>query len=287
MKYIIEPKNITQFRKLLKNAKVTDIMVGLEELSSGLIFKMNLDTLNNYLGKLNSSIISLKITRIFHEEELKNLKEILSKLKWEKIKFIFYSDLGVYEIIKEWGNQDKLVYDANTYMTNADDVNAFSSLNKYVVVSNQIAYSEIEKLLSKVKQPVIIYGFGKSIIFYSKRPLLKNYFLYRNLHYKYDEKNYYLKEEYRNDFYHFYEDQYGSYLYEPKFCYLYDELNKLQKVDYAIISCVDMKTSLFEKVVNGYLNDDSSFISLCYDILYKGIMKEKSVLLKDEVTNNG
>ena len=143
MKYIIEPKNITQFRKLLKNAKVTDIMVGLEELSSGLIFKMNLDTLNNYLGKLNSSIISLKITRIFHEEELKNLKEILSKLKWEKIKFIFYSDLGVYEIIKEWGYQDKLVYDANTYMTNADDVNAFSSLNKYVVVSNQIAYSEI------------------------------------------------------------------------------------------------------------------------------------------------
>ena len=55
MKYIIEPKNITQFRKLLKNAKVTDIMVGLEELSSGLIFKMNLDTLNNYLGKLKNN----------------------------------------------------------------------------------------------------------------------------------------------------------------------------------------------------------------------------------------
>ena len=79
---------------------------------------------------------------------------------------------------------------------------------------------------------------------------------------------------------------YGSYLYEPKFYYLYDELKKLQKIDYVIISCVDMKTSLFEEVVNGYLNNDSSFISLCEGILYKGIMKEKSVLLKDEVIHN-
>ena len=37
-----------------------------------------------------------------------------------------------------------------------------------------------------------------------------------------------------------------------------------------------MKTSLFEEVVNGYLNNDSSFISLCEGILYKGIMKEKA-----------
>lgn len=286
MKYIIEPKNITQFRKLLKKDKVTDIMVGVEELSNGFIFKMSLETLNQYLEKMDALMISLKITRIFHEEELQNLKEKLLKLKWEKIKFIFYSDLGVYEMIKAWGYQNKLVYDANTYMTNADDVNAFLSFNKYVVVSNQIAFSEIEKLLSKVKRPTIIYGFGKSIIFYSKRPLLKNYFLYRNLKYKYDEKDYYLKEEYRDDFYHIYEDQYGSYLYEPKFYYLYDELKKLQKIDYVIISCVDMKTSLFEEVVNGYLNNDSSFISLCEGILYKGIMKEKSVLLKDEVIHN-
>lgn len=28
-------------------------------------------------------------------------------------------------MIKAWGYQNKLVYDANTYMTNADDVNAF------------------------------------------------------------------------------------------------------------------------------------------------------------------
>lgn len=200
MKYIIEPKNITQFRKLLKKDKVTDIMVGVEELSNGFIFKMSLETLNQYLEKMDTLMISLRITRIFHEEELQNLKEKLLKLKWEKIKFIFYSDLGVYEMIKAWGYQNKLVYDANTYMTNADDVNAFLSFNKYVVVSNQIAFSEIEKLLSKVKRPTIIYGFGKSIIFYSKRPLLKNYFLYRNLKYKYDEKDYYLKEEYRDDF---------------------------------------------------------------------------------------
>ena len=100
MKYIIEPKNITQFRKLLKKDKVTDIMVGVEELSNGFIFKMSLETLNQYLEKMDTLMISLKITRIFHEEELQNLKEKLLKLKWEKIKFIFYSDLGVYEMIK-------------------------------------------------------------------------------------------------------------------------------------------------------------------------------------------
>lgn len=75
MKYIIEPKNITQFRKLLKKDKVTDIMVGVEELSNGFIFKMSLETLNQYLEKMDTLMISLKITRIFHEEELQNLKE--------------------------------------------------------------------------------------------------------------------------------------------------------------------------------------------------------------------
>ena len=54
MKYIIEPKNITQFRKLLKKDKVTDIMVGVEELSNGFIFKMSLETLNQYLEKMDT-----------------------------------------------------------------------------------------------------------------------------------------------------------------------------------------------------------------------------------------
>lgn len=286
MKYIIEPKNLTQFKKFLNKPQITDLRIGLEEVSSGLIFKMNIDDLNVYLQKIDTAKISLQITRIFHESELDNLKKIFLKLNWPKIKFIFYSDLGVYEVIKKLGYVNKLVYDANTYMTNASDINFFLKLNQYVVVSNQISYYEMDELLKKVTRPIIIYGFGKSTIFYSKRPLLRNYFLYRNLNYVYNEPNYYLKEEYRNDFYHIYEDQHGSYVYEPKFYYLFDELFMLKNVEYAIISCVDMKSKLFEQVVNGYLQNNSSFLLTNPDMFYKGILKEKSVLLKNEVAKN-
>lgn len=64
-------------------------MVGVEELSNGFIFKMSLETLNQYLEKMDTLMISLRITRIFHEEELQNLKEKLLKLKGKRLNLFF------------------------------------------------------------------------------------------------------------------------------------------------------------------------------------------------------
>lgn len=286
MKYIVEPLTILEFEKFIKSSKISDVLIGVENLSHGIGLRVKVDDLNKYLLGKRKSEISIKITRLFHEDELLMLKETLEKLELTKIKFIFYSDFSIYEIVKELGFSDKLVYDGYTYTTNVADVNLYGSFNKYVVVSNQISVDEIKYLTNKVNKSVIIRGFGKSIIFYSKRPLLTNYFKYRNIDNNPYDKNYYLQEEYRSDLYHLYEDSLGTYFYENKYYYLFEELKELNNVDYVILESVDLSINTYEKLIDCYLNQDLTALKTLNIELYKGIMEEKSILLKSEVTHD-
>lgn len=282
MKYILEPVSKNQIIEFLGCRKKTDILIGTDFLTSGDSYKMSLDELNEILHLQKNIKVSLKINRLFHEKELEQLINYLKQIDFNKIKFVFYSDLCLIDIFSMLNIDDKLVYDAYTYTTNYLDVLEYSRYNKYVVVSNQISTSEIASLTNKTNN-VIIYGFGKSVIFYSKRPLLSNYFKYRNLNYDANDRNYNLKEEFREDLYHIYEDEHGSYVYEPKYYYLFDELKDLNNVDYLILNSTSLNAKQYKQVVNAYLNNNFEKLLEINIPLYKGIMETKSVLLKSEV----
>lgn len=282
MKYILEPVSKNQIIEFLGCRKKTDILIGTDFLTCGDSYKMSLDELNDILNLQKNIKVSLKINRLFHEKELEQLINYLKQIDFNKIKFVFYSDLCLIDIFSMLNINDKLVYDAYTYTTNYLDVLEYSKYNKYVVVSNQISTSEIASLTNKTNN-VIIYGFGKSVIFYSKRPLLSNYFKYRNLNYDANDRNYNLKEEFREDLYHIYEDEHGSYVYEPKYYYLFDELKDLNNVDYLILNSTSLNAKQYKQVVNAYLNNNFEKLLEINIPLYKGIMETKSVLLKSEV----
>ncbi len=282
MKYLFEPVNLTQLVKFLKNPQITDLLIGIEDLTPGFILKLSVAKVNQYLTRKNQGKISLKITRIFHETELETLEETLKSIKLENVKFIFYSDLAVYQILRAMGYANKLVYDAYTYTTNLLDCNLYSQFNRYITISNQISFDELNAILNQMSTPAIIYGFGKSIIFYSRRPLLKNYFLYRKQEYDEHAKNYYLQEEFRKGKHHLYEDLNGTYLYEENFYYLFSELTQLKMVDYAIIESVDLNSKTYDLVVDAYLNKRFAILEQAHLPLYKGMLLEKSILLKGD-----
>ena len=286
MKFIFEPVTKTQAKQFLNCKRKTDILLGNVFLTSGDSLKLTIDELNELLMLKENIKISLKVNRLFHENELNELINTLKQIKLEKVKFIFYSDLGLLDVFEELDILDKAVYDAYTYTTNKMDVLEYSNFNKYVVVSNQISVDELKDLTNKINKNVIIYGFGKSVVFYSKRPLLTNYFKYRGLELNAFDKDYNLKEEFREDLYHIYEDEHGAYVYESKHYYLMNELNDLVNIDYVIINSSTLNATTYKKVVDAYLNMNEDELINTNILLYKGIMETKSVLLKSEVTSN-
>ena len=286
MKFIFEPVTKSQAKQFLNCKKKTDILLGTSYLTSGDSLKLTIDELNELLMYKETVKISLKVNRLFHEEEINVLINTLKQIKLEKIKFILYSDLGLLDVFSELDILDKVVYDAYTYTTNKMDVLEYASFNKYVVVSNQISIDELKELTSKINKKVIVYGFGKSVVFYSKRPLLTNYFKYRELELNPFDKDYNLKEEFREELYHIFEDKHGAYVYEIKHYYLMNELKDLENVDYVIINSSTLNATTYKKVVDAYLNMNEEDLTSTNISLYKGIMESKSVLLKSEVTSN-
>lgn len=284
MNYIFEPVNKTQLNKFLKRKDIHHLLVGIKGLTHGNKLKLTIEEVNELLLKTNK--ISLDVTRIFHEDELALLKENIEKINMSNVKYVFYSDFAVLETLKQLSLSDKAVYDSHTYLTNEEDVKLYSDFNKYVVVSNQISIDEIKNLLNKIEKKVMIHGFGRSIIFYSKRELLTNYFLYRNFKNKAKNSNYYLKEEFREELYPIYEDEHGTYIYEKGYYYLFEELTNLNNVDFVIIHSTLLNSKIYEEVVNSYLGKKLDKLENLKLELSKGIMENKSVLLKSEVTKN-
>ena len=286
MKFIFEPVTFSQAKQFLNCRRKTDILVGTNYLTSGDSLKLTIDELNELLMYKDTIKVSLKVNRLFHEDEIEKLIETLKQIKLEKVKFILYSDLGLLDVFEELNISNKAVYDAYTYTTNKMDVLEYSKYNEYVVVSNQISVDELKDLTNQINKNVIIYGFGKSVVFYSKRPLLTNYFKYRDLGLNPFDKDYNLKEEFREELYHIYEDIHGAYVYESKHYYLMSELKELNNVDYVIINSATLNATTYKKVVDSYLNMSEVDLVNTNILLYKGIMESKSVLLKSEVTNN-
>ncbi len=286
MDYIFEPLTKAQTISFLNCRRKNNILIGHEFFTCGDSLKLSTEDINELLNLKKINKISLKINRLFHEEEIDDLILNLKKINLDKVKYIFYSDLGLIDVFNELNLSDKLVYDAYTYTTNCLDIIEYAKFNKYVIVSNQISIDELKELLDKLNNKVIIYGFGKSVVFYSKRPLLTNYFKYRNLEFDPNDSNYSLKEEFREDFYHIFEDEHGTYVYEPKHYYLFDELNELKNVEHIIINSATLSTTSYKKVVDAYLDNNLDKLLNANILLYKGIMETKSVLLKSEVTCN-
>ena len=278
IKYMLEPVHFKQAKQWVnENHLLLSVSTFSLKIGKGFSSKQ----INFLLNRKSDVKISLLMNRLFHEKDFKEIELFFSSIDLSKIVYVFYTDLGLYQLAKQYAIQDKLVYDAYTYLTNSYDVNAYAKLNHTVVVSNQISLEELQFIVSNTQKKVMIHAFGKSIIFYSRRKLLTNYFQYRKIYKKANKRNFYLQEEFRSDKYHLYEDANGSYIYEKGFYYLMGELENLQDVSYAIIHSADLDSKTYDKVVQAYLERNEESLLKLPLLISKGIMEKPSVLLKE------
>ena len=224
--------------------------------------------------KNNEGKVFIDLTNVFHDADLECLKKDLEKI--QDADGFFYFDLGVMSLIEK----EKRVYFAPTYLTNQFDINIAEEQNKYVLVSPEISLKELNNI--KFSESLILVAFGTWEIFHSRRPLISNYFNYRNKEYKSDSK-YQVIEEFRNDLYPIVENN-GTKIYLNGYYYLGEELKG--KNTSLLIKSFDLEKDIVTKIVDAYSNYlnrgediEANLRKLKID-LNKGLLYEESILKK-------
>ena len=291
MKIICEVNSLKEAKKISTFNNVDIILINLDFLSLDstlMIEDKEAMKLIEFVQKTGKGV-ALNIDRLFHQDDMVYVKELVESCPCD---YIFYSDLGVYQILSKLGLTDMAVYRAPTYMTNSNDINVFQMMNEYVVVSNQISSDELFEIVKNTKNNLIVDAVGMACCFYSKRPLVTNYLKFKD----YKLKNYRsevmkLKEETRDNFYHIVEDVNGTKVYEEAHYALTTELDVIKDVEYILLNRFNIKDKEYLKIVSLYNDYISGIISSSeldlklneLDIeIYKGAYGKKTVLLKED-----
>lgn len=204
----------------------------------------------------NSKRAILKVDRIFEESEIKILYSFLDKYKNYDINFAF-SDLSVLAYFKRINMLHKLIYSAQTYMTNYFDINYYKSMGIRVFMSNELAYDDLLKNSELDNNIICVYGYFP--IYYSKRRVLDLY--NKHMDNKIDLKdnvNYFLKEELREERYNIIEYNTHSVITNAKKLLIFKELNVV-KASYIYVSSYQLDN--FKEVISIYRKsiDSNSF----------------------------
>ena len=296
MSLVIELNKLSQINKYKKENLIETFIIGIEHLSLDSKLKLTIEETKKAIELIhkNKKKVCINCNKVFHENEIEQAKNIINTIGIKNIDYLMFSDFGIYQTFK---NDIEMIYYAPTYLTNTKDVNAYQKIFKNVVISNQITVDELKNIVNHNDNNYIDV-FGKNAIFYSKREILTNYFLYKNQKYNPKAENYYLIEEYRTEKYPIIEDEFGFHLYEYGFYYLLEELFDLNinnNDNKFIIHTNFLNKKESEEVINvyvSYLKEQISLekaLELLHNLnlpIYKGAYDLKTVLLKSEVKTN-
>lgn len=217
----------------------------------------------------------IDLTNVFHDNDLNKVQELIHTLK--DADGFFYFDLGIMHLIDE----NKRVYYAPTYLTNQFDIDIAKTDNQYVLISPELSLKELENI--KYDEKSLLLGFGTWEIFHSRRPLISNYFKYRNKDFD-QNANYHVIEEFRSDYYPIIENN-GTKIYLNGYYHLgNDILNKtnniLIKTFNLDVNTVLKVVDLHQQFINGNIKDLDQELEYIGIDLNKGLLFEESILRK-------
>lgn len=290
MEFIVELTNIKLIKKYAKLNNIKYLLVSYQGLSFNYGITYDFEELQEIYNIVKNTKLKLILNaeRLFSDDDLILVKELVDKEFFSNFEYITYSDFGFKTILENNSLGEKLIFRASTYLTNKEDVELYSKINSYVVVSSEISSNELISLVNNLSEKVIIDVFGQSVCFYSRRPLITNYFIYRNIAKDPNKLSYNIIEELREDRLAIIEDETGTRILEPYYHALVEELNQISNAELGIIGLRNLKSKDAYAVVNAY-NDlvNTSDPKAFYDMLdnhgiiaYKGAYNIKSVLLK-------
>ena len=128
--YIFEPVTKKQAISMCNDNRIRHINLTIKNCTKELKDGFSVKFVNKLLTNNNNTKISISLDRIFSEDEIEYVKNLLEKINLEKVQYVFYSDLAIHEILQERNYQNKLII----FLINKDTI----SINVYQTSGNKI-----------------------------------------------------------------------------------------------------------------------------------------------------
>jgi putative protease len=289
MRLVARLKNLNEIEKLI-NLKVDCFLV-----DTPLAVRAINKDLFNHLDKIKSygKDIYFLLNKMIHEDDIEAVKEILKIAQEIGVNGIVAGDITLMVLADEFGLKNKVIYQPGTMNTSSfDNEYFFLKQIKGITISKEITLEEIQKIFESKKTELSLIGHGYLDMFYSKRKLISNYFIYKNT-----SKNniigndrFRLKEEMRPDsFYPILEDEAGTHIFRDKALNSFDEFLELKKgLDDFFFERIFMSDEEYYDSIAAYQDRDlvEGFLRKYHDNYNKGFYYQYTEKLKGDLNEN-
>lgn len=257
MDIAVTPFNIESIKNLSALGADTFI-IGNEKFSNRLVKSFSFLDIE-HAAKIIKSVhkkLIISLNLIMHNDDIEEVNGFLDLLKELDVDGIIFGDVGLYNLAKRKGLEHLLIYNPETLNTNYYDPIFWKKKGiKGIIISKEITLEDI-KIISREKTIEIgLVGHGYLNMFHSRRPLISNFFKYKEEEYKQyiNNKNLKLVEELRNESYPVFEDIHGTHIFRAKIMESYKEIEILREhLDLFIIDGIFKETSYLEETLKNY-----------------------------------
>lgn len=226
MEIVVTLKSLNNLNKIKQS--------GADGIIFGGPFSLNFDYSLDELNIINTFCLTNNIKRyisidtfIFENDKVA-LYQYFELLKKLDVDGIYFADLGIIDISRDYGLSDRLIYDPNTLITNSLDAAFYLNKGIDVVLARELSLDEVKKILYKLPKQIDMQVFGHLRMSYSKRKFLSNYFKHLDINMNVEnKKTLRLLEENRSYSLPIIEDKFGTRIYTDYILLMYEELIEL------------------------------------------------------------
>ncbi len=174
-------------------------------------------------------LLYVNILKFFSEPELDSMSNTLQACKDAGVDGIYYSDEGVLYEAEQLGIKNLLIYQPETLVTSAPDVQFYLDQGiQAVSLAHELSIDEITSIASSGPHiEVLIHGYFS--ILYSRRPLITNYLKAIGKNYDTDGKVFDLIEQTREDRMPILQDKTGVHIFSEDAMESFDFIELLAK----------------------------------------------------------
>lgn len=174
--FITTPRNKKEFNNLLPY--IDAFLFGINNYSVNFSNNFDLTEIEefNRIIKQNKKQIFVSLNKNMHNNDIEDIKEILTKLNELKIDGLFFYDIGIVNLKNKLNLNYELVWSQEHLTTNYNTCNYWYKQGiSYTFISSEITKFEINNIIKNTKMKLIIPLFGYIPIFTSQRHLVNNY----------------------------------------------------------------------------------------------------------------
>lgn len=197
--------------------------------------------------------VSVAVNALMHNEQIEKITPYLHFLHESNVDSITVGDPGVIHLLKKEAIDLSFIYDAQTLVTSARQVNFWKKRGAIgAVLARELTFIELKQIAKQVDIPMEVLVYGATCIHHSKRPLMKNYFHFtKHKEIISKERGLFLSEPKKTEtHYSVYEDAHGTHIFAT------DDINLMEYL-YALV-----KAGLTQWKLDGIFTKGEAFVQI-------------------------